>query len=100
MDIDKIVKAIEKDAGEKIPGLEKSLEEMATGTAGREYTPEQLLARAAREKTGLSQPKFAELIDTPVATVRDWEQGRFTPPGAALTLFRLIVKNPNLLKAS
>ena len=50
----------------------------------------------ARKQSGLSQAAFAERIGTPVATLRDWEQGRFAPPGAVLCLLRLIVKHPEL----
>ena len=49
----------------------------------------------AREKAGLTQTVFAERIDTPVATLRDWEQGRF-PPLGGLCLLRLLVKHPEL----
>jgi len=45
----------------------------------------------------LSQQAFAERIATPVATLRDWEQGRFAPPGGVLCLLRLIVRHPELL---
>lgn len=98
MDIDNIAKAIESDAGQAVPGLRESLAEMQNGIAGRTYTPEQLLVRAARDKLGLSQQAFADLIGTPVATLRDWEQGRFAPPGAALCLLRIILKHPEVLR--
>ncbi len=63
---------------------------------GRVTTPEQMLVRRAREKSGLTQAAFAERIETPVATLRDWAQGRFAPPGGVLCLPRLIVKHPEL----
>jgi len=97
MNIDHIAKAIEDDAGEPIEGLRESLAEMNTGKIAREYTPEQLLLQAARKVLNLSQPKFAALIETPVATVRDWEQGRFKPSGSALVLCKLAIKNPQAL---
>jgi len=34
----------------------------------------------ARIKLGLKQEAFAKLLDTPVGTVRGWEQGRRQPP--------------------
>jgi len=37
-----------------------------------------------REKTGLSQPKFASLFTIPVGTLRNWEQGRRHPEGPAV----------------
>ena len=33
-----------------------------------------------REKTGLSQSKFAEYFGLPIRTVQEWEQGRRKPP--------------------
>ena len=97
MNIDRITKAIEDDAGEPIEGLSDSLAEMKAGKIAREYTPEQLLLQSARKVLKLSQPKFAALIETPVATVRDWEQGRFKPAGSALVLCKLAIKNPRAL---
>ena len=97
MDIEKIAKAIEADSGAPIEGLRESLGEMQRGEFASETTPEQSLLRAARKSLGLSQARFAELIDTPVATLRDWEQGRSRPPGSALVLCRIALKNPEVL---
>ena len=97
MDIEAIAKAIEVDAGEGLPELRQALEEAEAGM-GRVTTAEQVLVRSARAKTGLSQQAFAERIATPVATLRDWEQGRFAPPGGVLCLLRLIVRHPELME--
>lgn len=75
--------------------LEQSVKEAQAGE-GRVTTPEQLLVRAARARAGLSQQAFAERIATPVATLRDWEQGRFSPPGGVVCLMRLIERHPDL----
>jgi putative transcriptional regulator len=98
MDINKVAKAIEEDAGEPIEGLLDSLAEMKAGKVAREYSAEQLLLRSARQKLKLSQARFATLIDTPVATLRDWEQGRFKPAGSAIVLCRVAIKNPEVLR--
>lgn len=95
IDIEAVAKAIEADAGEALPDLQQALKEAKAGI-GRVTTPEQILVRQAREKSGLTQAAFADRIATPVATLRDWEQGRFAPPGAAVCLLRLIVKHPEL----
>jgi len=95
IDIETVTKAIEADAGEALPGLRQALKEAKAGI-GRITTPEQILVRQARERSGLTQAVFAERIATPVATLRDWEQGRFTPPGGVLCLLRLIAKHPEL----
>ena len=79
INIEKITKAIEADAGEPLPDLRQALEEAK-----------------AREASGTSQSTFAERIGTPVATLRDWEQGRFAPSGAVRCLLRSIIKHPEL----
>jgi putative transcriptional regulator len=96
MDVDAVAQAIEADAGEALPELRQALKEAKAGMTGRVTTPEQILVRQARDKSGLTQSAFAQRIETPVATLRDWEQGRFAPPGGVLCLLRLIVKHPEL----
>lgn len=95
IDVDKVASAIEADAGEAMPDLRQALAQAKAGV-GRVTTSEQILVRQAREKSGLTQAAFAEIIETPVATLRDWEQGRFAPPGGVLCLLRLIIKHPEL----
>ncbi len=94
-DVEKAEKAIELDAEMALPDLRQALDEAST-SMGRVTTPEQILVRQARSRAGLSQQAFAERIATPVATLRDWEQGRFTPPGGVLCLLRLISRHPEL----
>lgn len=98
MDIDKMAAAIELDAGIEIQGLKDSLREMQQGKAARTYTPEQLLVVTTRKRLNLSQVAFSQLIDTPLATLRDWEQGRFKPPGGVLILMRLLSKRPEIVQ--
>jgi putative transcriptional regulator len=50
-----------------------------------------------REKTGLSQARFAELLGVSVRTLQDWEQGRRAPSGAARTLLLVADRNPRAL---
>ena len=95
IDIEKVAAAIEADGGEAFPDLRVALAEAKAGLE-RITTPEQIIVRQAREKSRLTQSAFAERIATPVATLRDWEQGRFTPPGGVLCLLRLIIKQPEL----
>ena len=47
-----------------------------------------------RKAIGLSQAKFAMLIDVQVGTLRNWEQGRREPTGPAKALLRAISKDP------
>lgn len=95
--IEKIAQAIEADAGEALPDLRQALAEAQAGL-GRVTTAEQIIVRQARQAAGLSQPEFAARIATPVATLRDWEQGRFAPPGGVLCLLRLIAAHPELTR--
>jgi DNA-binding transcriptional regulator YiaG len=47
-----------------------------------------------RKRLNLSQPVFARLFNLPVGTLRDWEQGRRAPEGAARALLKIIEKEP------
>jgi len=98
IDIEAVAKALETDMGEPLPDIRQALQEAKNGVAGHVTAPEQILIRQAREKTGLNQEKFARMIATPVATLRDWEQGRFTPPGGVMCLLRLLIRRPELIQ--
>jgi putative transcriptional regulator len=52
---------------------------------------------SVREKTGLSQLKFATLLGVSVRTLQEWEQGRRAPSGAARTLVLIAARNPRAL---
>lgn len=52
---------------------------------------------AIREKTGLSQARFASVLGVSVRTLQDWEQGRRAPSGAARTLLIMVDRNPAAL---
>ncbi|MDA8168425.1 MAG: helix-turn-helix domain-containing protein [Nitrospiraceae bacterium] len=59
---------------------------------------DRMLVAEARAKTGLSQDKFAALLGISARTLRDWEQGRRTPSGAAKTLLQIAAKHPDVLQ--
>lgn len=68
--------------------------------ASRQFEIDALQVRNIRKATGLSQAKFAEMIDVQVATLRNWEQGRREPTGPAKALLRAIHNDPDaVLKA-
>jgi putative transcriptional regulator len=46
--------------------------------------------RVIRDRTGLSQDKFAMLIGVKPSTLRNWEQGRRKPTGPARVLLRIL----------
>ena len=97
MNVDKIAKSIEKDAGQHIESLHAGLEEMKAHKSANIYSPEQLLVRAVRNQLGMTQAVFSSLINTPVGTLRDWEYGRFKPSGAVLCLLKVLQKHPELV---
>lgn len=47
-----------------------------------------------RDQFGLSQPKFASMLGISVDTLRNWEQGRRKPEGAARVLLLVAAKHP------
>lgn len=56
--------------------------------------------KAIRTKLGMTQEAFAEAFHLSVATVRDWEQGRFLPDRAARVLLRLIETIPDHVRSA
>ncbi|PCJ22803.1 MAG: XRE family transcriptional regulator [SAR86 cluster bacterium] len=96
LSIEDMVKAIEADAGQAIPGLAESIAESRTG-AGITHSPDQIMLKAARKITEMSQPKFADWLETPVGTLRDWEQGRSEVPGAVKKLLQITISHPEIV---
>jgi putative transcriptional regulator len=73
----------------------EGLRELKTGHTGRVITVPAVAA--IRERTGLSQAKFASLLGVSVRTLQEWEQGRRAPSGAARTLLMVAARNPQAL---
>ena len=67
----------------------------APGTFAEDVPPAQI-----REHMGMTQVEFAEALRIPVATLRNWEQGRVRIDPAARALFRILSRDPkHALKA-
>jgi putative transcriptional regulator len=49
---------------------------------------------AVRRRLRLSQGAFAQLFGIPLATVKDWEQGRRSPDAPARAYLRVIANDP------
>jgi putative transcriptional regulator len=61
---------------------------------GRVFHYEPVKVRAIRIKLGLTQHKFATLLCVSIGTLRNWEQGRTAPEGAAIALLRVTEAKP------
>jgi DNA-binding transcriptional regulator YiaG len=66
--------------------------ERAAKTAG-----EEALALTARRKLGVSQDRFAEMLGISAGTLRNWEQKRRQPTGAAALLLRVAAQFPEIV---
>lgn len=53
-------------------------------------------SRGVRRRLGLSQREFAVRINVSLDTIRNWEQGRRYPTGAAKALLRVLDKAPQV----
>lgn len=76
----------------------QGVRDIKAGRVGRRYTIESFPIVRAREKSGLSQAKFAELLGVSVRTLQDWEQGRREPNAAAKTLIKVAELHPSVLR--
>lgn len=56
-------------------------------------------ARRVRRRLGFSQAEFAERIDVSIDTIRNWEQGKRSPTGAAKALLKVLDKAPEVALA-
>jgi len=88
---------------EDFEGLMRSLDEARRWFGGedvpglRVHFPPDADVRAIRARTGLTQQAFARQIGVPVATLRNWEQGRRCPVGPARVLLALIARDPDIV---
>jgi len=57
-------------------------------------------ARRVRRRLGLSQVEFSNRINVPVDTIRNWEQGKRSPTGAAKTLLKVLDRAPGAALAA
>ena len=76
-----------QELGEK---LLESIRQMNAGLGMVVYSP----IIAARQRSGLSQARFAALLGVSVRTLQEWEQGRRKPSGAARTLLKMAERYP------
>ena len=82
--------------------LLKSLDEARAIRAGRRkpsrvITFNPVEVKAIRKRLHVSQTQFAHLIGVSAATLRNWEQGRTYPEGAARALLKIATHRPNVV---
>lgn len=60
----------------------------------RKYIYTAIDVKAIRESTGKTQEAFAQMIGTPLSTVRSWEQGKRQPTGPSRALLAIFQADP------
>ena len=80
--------------------LLKSIDEAREIKAGKRK-PSRLITfnpvevKTIRQRLHVSQIQFAQLIGISAATLRNWEQGRTYPEGAARVLLKIAARRPD-----
>lgn len=91
----------EKDFAGIVAGLEEAVA-IAKGEAEpatyRVHIPTTVDVKSIRMALGLSQVAFAAQFGFSAGAVRDWEQNRKRPEGAARVLLTVIAKEPDAVK--
>lgn len=54
--------------------------------------------RIVRRALQLTQEEFAARYQIAISTLRDWEQDRYEPDGAAKTYLKVIAREPELVR--
>lgn len=85
--------------GKQLLKAAKSAQAIARGdadpTSYKMHIPAKVDVRAIRTKLKMSQSAFAARFGTLPSTLRDWEQNRRHPDGAARVLLMVIDKEPD-----
>lgn len=77
--------------------LLESVDDMLAGRAAVTHQIPIPVALEARQKTGLSQQQFANILHISKRTLQEWEQGRRQPSGAAQALIMIAMKRPDII---
>ena len=87
-DFDKFLKSID-EASEIHSGERK---------ASRVFHVQPVETKSIRHKWHVSQTQFAHIIGVSAGTLRNWEQGRTYPDGAARVLLKVAAIRPDALR--
>jgi putative transcriptional regulator len=63
----------------------------------RKFIVDEVDVKRLREQFRLSQAQFAALLGISIGTLRNWEQGRRNPEGAARVLLQVAARHPEAL---
>jgi putative transcriptional regulator len=90
------------EMGKRLIAAAKNARAIARGEADpatyRVYVPADVDVAGIRKKLGLSQAKFASRFGIAPGTLRDWEQRRKRPEGAARILLLVIDREPDAVR--
>ena len=90
---------IERDAKRNLGDeLLQSVKEMRAEKVGHAHKVDIPEIIEARNKVGLTQVQFAELLGVSKRTLQEWEQGRKKPSGAASSLLKIAIERPDVLQ--
>ncbi|MGY2170886.1 helix-turn-helix domain-containing protein [Pseudomonas gingeri] len=90
---------LERDAKRDLGAeLLAAIVDVKAGRHGAVHAVKVTEAAEARSRTGLSQPRFAELLGVSVRTLQEWEQGRRSPSGAARSLLHIAALRPDVFR--
>ena len=87
---DELIESV-RDMGRHMRG------ELVSGVRMQEFPDPEV--KAIRERTGLSQSRFAYRIGVKPKTLQNWEQRRVRPAGPARALLKIVDANPDALSA-
>lgn len=75
-------------------GLEDAIQHAKGQSSVITHEPPHVDVKSLRKETGMSQQQFCAAFGVSLGTLRHWEQGLRRPRGAALTLLKVVEKNP------
>jgi len=72
--------------------------DIKAGKVGHVRTVELPPVVEARQKVGLSQSRFAELLGVSTHTLQDWEPSRCKPSRTAISLIQIAKQRPDVIR--
>ncbi|MFW6699362.1 helix-turn-helix domain-containing protein [Acinetobacter pittii] len=76
----------------------QGIADMKANNAAKRTVVKETDVSLARRKSKLNQAEFAKMLNIPKRTLEAWEQGKRRPSGAAQTLIKLCLQDPERIK--